>query len=163
MNMIQICPILVTQVDAARQVILNEARNIFNWQESIDEIYCMYSNNGVLSDLDDIQKSYFERKGIFLVALDGDVVIGTGGIREWNQDYAELKRLWLLNKYQGKGIGYALTQRLLEFARKQDFQLVRLETSPKQIRAIKFYTKLGFRQVGKEKINDNDILFEMEL
>ena len=160
--MIKIQPAIPEQVASVKQMILIVAREIFQWKESIEELSCMYLENGEFGDLEDITASYFCRKGLFLVVLDDDVVVGSGGVRELEGDTCELKRLWLLDEYQGRKIGYELTCILLYFASNQGFKRVQLVTSFKQEKAIKFYQRFGFRLVSKSGVDD-DYLYEMEL
>jgi len=139
------------------------AREIFDWKESIAEISCMYSQNGVLRDLDDIDKAYNKKRGLFLAVFDDQEMVGTGAIREWDTDTCELKRLWLLEAYRGKRIGYETTMLLFKHARAEGFQRVRLITSPKQAKAISFYESLGFELISITGENEDDYLYEMDL
>ena len=161
--MITIRPIRPGEYERAKDLILLIAREIFEWKESIVEISCMYAQNGVLSDLDDIDSTYNKKRGLFLAVFDDQEMIGTGAIREWNLKTCELKRLWLLDAYRGKRIGYETTMLLFEHARAAGFQRVRLITSPKQVRAISFYESLGFELISITGENEDDYLYEMDL
>ncbi len=161
--MIDIRPIRPEELLAARTVILSVARQYYAWKESDAEIYARFVRTGVMDDMEDIQEHYFNRQGIFLVALDKDKVIGTGAIRRLEGATCELKRLWLLEAYQGQGIGLRITQQLLDFAKSQHFRLVQLKTSPNQIRAIRFYERLGFHRVNPVDDLQDDYFYELNL
>lgn len=161
--MIHIRPIDQCQAEAAKRIILSVVEGVFDWQIPLEEIACLYEQNGELRDLADIQGYYLDHRGLFLVAMDGESVIGTEGVSDWEGETCEIKRLWLLEPYQGKGIGYQITQQLLAHARVQDFRSVRLTTSPQQTRAIRFYEQIGFKRAGLPSGEADEILYDMIL
>jgi putative acetyltransferase len=95
--------------------------------------------------------------------LDEGRVIGSGAIRPLDEKLCELKRMWLLEPYQGKGIGYSIMQRLLDFARQIGYERIRLETGTGQARAISFYHRIGFQDVEDPELDDDDLMMEMAL
>jgi putative acetyltransferase len=114
--------------------------------------------------MDNVQKTYFDDRGIFLVMTDQDRIIGTGAIRKLDDTTCELKRVWLLFKYHGKGLGYRIIQELLTFAREQRYQRIRLETDRiDQSRAYNLYKRLGFYEIPRYSDNKEDIAMEMTL
>lgn len=158
---IQIQPIEPQQIIEAKRVILSVARNIFQWQDSLDETIKRFDEQGDLLDVDNFQTHYFERQGLFLVAMDQGRVIGTGAIRRVDRDAAELKRLWLLEPYWGHGIGYQLVQMLLQFAQATGYSRIRLQTDRKQDRAIRFYQRIGFQPIKCDSDDPDDVCMEM--
>ncbi len=131
----------------AKRVILSVAHGIFQWRTPLEEIVRFCDQHGEFRDVDEVQRHYFDRQGLFLVALDNGVVVGTGAIRRLDDRMCELKRLWLLPAYQGQGVGYRLIQQLFDFARAAGYRIVRLDTDARQERAIRFYERLGFRRI----------------
>jgi len=150
---------------AAKRVIYRVAQDVFNDARPLDESIAFYEERGELKDMDNIEQSYFENSGIFLVMAEDDTIIGTGAIRKLEEGVCELKRLWLLTEYHGKGLGYRIIQRLLSFAKEKGYQRIRLETSPVyQKRAVEFYKRLGFCEIPIPSADDEeDILMEMDL
>ena len=115
----------------------------FKDQRPLDESIAYHESRGELKDMDDIQKNYFENGGIFLVLTEDDQIIGTGAIRQLENNICELKRLWLLTEYHGQKLGYRMLQELLSVAREMGYKSMRLETDPVfQIRAVHFYKRL---------------------
>jgi len=106
-----------------------------------------------LADLDDIKGYYLDSGGIFFVVLDKGQVVGSGGIHPIDKTTCELKRVWLLPPYRGKGLGKQLTKMLIGAAKHKGFQRVVLEvaTPEKQRPAVTLYEELGFHQVEKYK------------
>ena len=157
-------PIQPDEVPAARLLIYTVAHEIFSDTRPLEESMAYYDSKGVLEDMDDIQLSYFDDDGIFLVTVDGDRIIGTGAIKKWNDEICELKRLWFLKEYRGQGLGYRMTMELLSFARSKGYQRVRLETDPvAQSRAIEFYRRLGFYEIPRYSQNDDEAAMELVL
>jgi putative acetyltransferase len=158
---VQIQPIEPQQIIEAKRVILSVARNIFQWPASLDDLVKQFDEQGDFLDVDNPQMYYFDRQGLFLVAIDQGRVIGTGAIRRLEGDAAELKRLWLLEAYQGRGIGYQLMQTLLRFAQTTGYRHIRLLTDRRQDRAIRFYQRIGFQPIECDSEDPNDICMEM--
>lgn len=149
----------------AKRVVYRVALDVFNDSRLLDESMAFYEERGELKDMDNIEQSYFENGGIFLVTTENDTVIGTGAIRKLEGGVCELKRLWLLSEYHRKGLGFRMMQELLSFAREQGYQRVRLETDPiYQKRAIEFYKRLGFYEVPILNAHpEEEILIELIL
>ncbi len=63
-------------------------------------------------------------------------------------DY-ELRRIYLLHRFQGTGIGRALMQKAIEIAREQGYRRLLLGVYGKNHGAIRFYEKAGFKQIGE--------------
>ena len=149
--------------EAVKQVIYKVAYNIFGFDGTLEDSIRHYEELGVLDDLKDVQANYFEADGTFLVATNGERVIGSGAIRKIDTDTAELKRMWLLDEYHGQGIGYRLIQKLFDFAHKTGFQRIRLQTSSEQIRALEFYRKLGFYEIPSYNKDTDEVSMEIHV
>lgn len=158
-------PIEPAEWTAAKRLIYRVAHEVFQDARPLEESIADYETRGELNDMDDIQASYFENGGIFLVMTDNDEMICTGAIRRYADGICELKRLWLLQEHQGKGLGYRMIQELFAFARDAGYKKVRLETHPTyQKRAVEFYKRLGFIEIQIPNTSDDeDILMEMAL
>ncbi|CAG0983625.1 amino-acid N-acetyltransferase [Anaerolineae bacterium] len=161
--MIEIKRIEPHQVGEIKHMILTVARGIYEWQESLDEIVRAFDARGEFSDIDHFQSHYLDRRGQFLVALDAGRVVGSGAVRQIDATVCELKRIWLLEAYQGKRLGYRLAQMLFDFARGADYEIVRLETDKRQTRAIAFYRQLGFQFIEPLEGDPDDVWMEMSL
>ena len=163
--MIEIRPIRPDEWNATKQVFYHLAHVLFKERLPLDEYIAYHEARGNVKDLDDIQKNYFENGGIFLIVVDDNKVIGMGAIRRLEDKVCELRRLWLLLEYQGKGLGYRLIMELFQIAREMGYEKIRLETAPVFLkRATAFYRRLGFYEIPPyEPIHPNDIAMEMIL
>ncbi|MDF3076228.1 MAG: paiA [Sphingobacteriaceae bacterium] len=70
-------------------------------------------------------------------ALDGQNAIG-------------LERIYILNEFQGKGIGRRLVDHAIDFARAAGKEMIWLGVWEKNYNALGFYTRMGFRKVGEK-------------
>lgn len=102
------------------------------------------------ADLDHINQIYSGRSRFFL-AIKKNWVIGTVAIKEKNKQLAKLRRLFILTKYHGTGIGQLLLDKALQFAKEQRFKKIGADTSVVMKRAQRFYEKNGFSKIGEDE------------
>jgi len=145
--MITIRPARQDDILAVKYVMYSVAYNIFRFNGTLEDSIRYHEEAESRPDLEDIQAHYFDNGGMFLVALNGGQVIGSGALRKLDVQTAELKRLWLLEQYHGQGIGYLLITKLFNFASDRGYVRIRLQTSPAQVRALAFYQKVGFYEI----------------
>jgi putative acetyltransferase len=79
----------------------------------------------------------------FLARLNG-VAVGCGGMALLD-DFAEVKRMYVRQSVRGRGLAQALLTRIETEARAAGFVVLRLETGERQIAALRFYARAGFR------------------
>ena len=131
---------------------------------TVEEMRQFVEERRGLRDLDDIEAEYFQNRGTFLVVRDDGEVVGTGALRRFEDDICELCRMWLLPEYRRQGLGTRLAERLLDFAREQGYETVRLHTVSDLEGAIQFYERLGFHHIERYKETDHsDVFMEMDL
>lgn len=89
----------------------------------------------------------------FFLALDNDETVGYARLREQEKDKLasaiEIARLYAVTESIGKGVGKALMQACIDFARVQGKKTIWLGVWEKNERAIQFYTAWGFEKVGE--------------
>jgi putative acetyltransferase len=152
------------EIAAAKQLIYRVAHEVFQDTRPLEESIAYYEARGQLHDLDELQKTYFDHDGTFLVLTENERIIGTGAIRKIDDQTCELKRLWLLYDYHGQGWGYRMIQELFSFARGKGYRRIRLETDQAaQSRAFELYKRLGFYEIPRYSDNEDDVAMEMVL
>lgn len=162
--MINIRPIEPHEIPLAKDLIYRVAHQVFRDTRTLEESIAFYEAKGQLHDMDEFQETYFGGDGAFLVITDEDRIIGTGAIRRLDETVCELKRVWLLFEYHGRGLGYRIIQELLAFARARGYRLIRLETDrDDQSRAYNLYKRLGFYEIPRYSDNADDAAMEMTL
>lgn len=89
------------------------------------------------------------REGVvfFVTHYEGRLA-GCGGIKIFDTDYGEVKRMFVRPEFPGKGLGKAMLDRLTEYARSRDLGLLRLETGIYEVEAIGLYERFGFERRG---------------
>jgi GNAT superfamily N-acetyltransferase len=111
---------------------------------------------GYDDDLVDVEAHYPGHGGWFSVLTDGGRVVGTVAAVPRDGSTWELKRLYLLPGYRGRGRGRALIEHALGRARDAGcrdvvaWSDVRLET------AHAVYVRLGFERIGERTLDDID-------
>ena len=79
-----------------------------------------------------------------IVVYSDNICVGAGALRKWETDIVELKRIFIQNDSQGKGIGTELVKKLLEWAKELGYSQVLLETAELLPESCHIYKKLGF-------------------
>jgi len=92
-------------------------------------------------------------EGAFVVARNGELVVGCGGLQRVDDDTAEIKRMWVHREWRGLGLGRTLLGRLEALARDRDRERVVLDTNGTLTEAISMYERSGYQPI--ERYNDN--------
>lgn len=124
-------------------------------------------------DILDIYSNYINDGGNFWIALnDNGEVVGSIGLQRKTNEVAVLKKFFVYKDYRGNelGTGKKLYEALLDFAKKQGFSKIILDTPSKATRSHGFYKKVGFKEIDKEDLptkydypDRNSIIFLLEL
>jgi len=116
----------------------------------------------VEKDLIDIEGSY--KNGFFGIFLDVEEPIGNFGLFPLGEGVAEIRKMYLLPKARGKGIGKWMVRFLLKKAKELNYNRVELETASQLKEAISLYQKLGFQEIKNNNSNSScDRAFFMEI
>jgi GNAT superfamily N-acetyltransferase len=87
-----------------------------------------------------------EEQVAFFVLRVEDLPAGCGGVKCYQQAYAELKRMYVRPGYQGQGLGQMILAHLEAYALYQGIRIMRLETGVYQDAAIRLYKRMGYRE-----------------
>lgn len=109
-----------------------------------------FSETGISKELTDPDEYYF-------VAFADGMPAGYTRLKEDYTDYPisteykaiELKRIYVLNEYQGHGIGAALLHSAFQLASTRKFQALWLGVWEHNRKAIAFYQRFGLTETGK--------------
>lgn len=159
---IEIKTIKPEQSHDAKKVILDTAHETFQLTTERAEFFQQLDASGEFYDIEHVDEVYLNNKGLFLVLMDNQNIVGTGAIKRLDQTTAELKRMWLLKEYQGKGWGMKMVTQLFTFAREQGYQKVRLAVWDPlmQLQAVTFYKKIGFYEIEPYKHSHSKLFME---
>lgn len=129
--------------------------------------YDLLTDRGNLdADLNDIDAAYTDRGGHFAVLEHDGAIIGTVGLYPVDTETCELRKMYLLARHRGKGLGRQLLDHALHQARTRGFRRVTLETAPRLKDAIALYRKYGFTPTTRPKHAPStscDLAFELIL
>jgi len=109
-----------------------------------DGLYPVESNH--LEAVDDLQKPNVVLLGCFYD--DKLVASGAAKLMRDDGDYAEIKRVFVLDDYRGRGLSGKLMNHLEEELQARGVELFRLETGVRQPEALGLYRKLGYVERG---------------
>lgn len=76
------------------------------------------------------------------------IVLNTPPLPEWKENATKLERLYLLQPYYHLGLGQTLLQFNIDLSRQQQQQSMWLYVWTGNERAVHFYLRQGFKQVG---------------
>jgi GNAT superfamily N-acetyltransferase len=102
---------------------------------------------GFEAELADLHKTHAPPDGLFMLAWEGNEPAGCGALRRLDEDHAELRRVFVLPKFRGRGLARTISVSLMGEARRLGYAAVRLDIPPKMAEAIKLYESLGFRAI----------------
>jgi len=128
-----------------------------NTQENIEAyLERTFSSEIQLSELS-------EREVIFLIAESESIAIGYAQLIMNSKDEAimdsrplEIRRIYASQEYLGKGVGKELMTAAISEARQRNCDCIWLGVWEKNQRAIDFYKKWGFREVGTQIFSVGD-------
>lgn len=82
-----------------------------------------------------------------LVCYKENKPVACGAIKEYGKDAMEVKRMFTLPEYRGRGIAGQLLAELESWAVELGAKRVVLETGKKQVEAISLYERSGYRRI----------------
>jgi len=100
-----------------------------------------------LSDVDHAEAIYGDG-AVFLCAIAGDEIIGTGAIRRLDDRECEMARMFVGSKHRGRGIGRAIAEGLIKYARSAGYERVRLSSNNALTVSHRLYERMGFQAVA---------------
>jgi GNAT superfamily N-acetyltransferase len=129
---------------------------------SLKEYEIVIPDSYSVSDIDSIgAKNRTER---VFVLVRNDFIIGFIILKPITADCIELKRLYLTSSERGQKLGEYLLNYAINFACKNNFKYIRLETTSKFKEAVSLYKKHGFTERKEvEKAPGHDLAFEKSL
>jgi GNAT superfamily N-acetyltransferase len=82
-----------------------------------------------------------------IVAYEDGLAIGCGAFRAFDETTVEIKRMYVLDAFRGKGIAGKILSALEQWAVGNGFRQAVLETGYNQPEAIALYTKAGYVRI----------------
>jgi putative acetyltransferase len=104
--------------------------------------------------------------GHTLVAYHNDQPVGCGALKAFGETAMEVKRMYTLPQYRGRGIASAVLAALEAWAAELGCEKCVLETGQNQPEAIAMYQKQGYQRIpnyGQYAGVENSVCFEKKL
>lgn len=79
-----------------------------------------------------------------IIAYDDDIPVGSASFKKYDDECAEVKRVFIKQEYRGKGISNTLMELLENAARKQGYHYLILESGEPLVAAMALYRKIGY-------------------
>lgn len=116
-------------------------------------------------ELDNLPGEFASPAGVLLLAYFQKEPAGIVFLRKIDVGICEMKRLFVLHKFQGNKIGRQLTAQVIEAARKIGYKKMRLDTHPWMKAAQDMYEQFGFKEIPAYRFNPTKGIrfFELEL
>ncbi|MBZ0310286.1 MAG: GNAT family N-acetyltransferase [Anaerolineae bacterium] len=93
-----------------------------------------------------IERLLAENVPFFVLRSDGTAA-GCGGVKLFDRDYGEIKRMYVRPQFRGQGLARHILNHLSDYARAHGVSLLRLETGIYQHEAIALYERMGFYRI----------------
>lgn len=133
---------LVKQLDAYLKVVDgadHEFYNQYNGLEALQNVVVLYIDN---------------------------IPVGCGAFKPYDNSTVEIKRMFSTPKYRNQGIATKVLTELETWAKEANYQSCILETGKRQVEAVDFYQKCGYKVIpnyGQYANMENSICFEKML
>ena len=112
-----------------------------------------------------VERLLKENVAFFVTRTNGEPA-ACGGVKIFDSEYAEVKRMYVRPTFRGLGFGKRMLKHLEDHARQHGVSLLRLETGIHQTDAIRLYERFGFNRrgpFGEYKEDPVSVYFEKDL
>jgi putative acetyltransferase len=112
-----------------------------------------------------VEKLLREQVAFFVARLNREPV-ACGGLKLFDSEYGEVKRMYVRPAFRGRGLGKAVLNYLADYAQQRKVNILRLETGIYQIEAIGLYESWGFKRrppFGEYKVDPLSVYFEKQI
>jgi GNAT superfamily N-acetyltransferase len=118
----------------------------------------VFGHQSLAAELEALSVSYGPPRGKTLLATRDGHICGGGAYRRLADDSCEMKRLFVPDRFQGRGTGRRLCDAIIASARDEGFRLVRLDTGNLLKEAITMYESIGFRRCAPHHIYPTELM-----
>ena len=150
-------------VISVKEATVNDAEVISKLStETFIETYSWYNTPENMRDytqkhfsVEQTKKDFSEASTFFFLAYLNDEVIGYAKLRVFEhpeelkgERHIEIERIYVQKKHQDKKAGYAIITNCINFAQAKKYQVIWLGVWEKNLKALDFYTRVGFEKFG---------------
>ncbi|HBB96373.1 MAG TPA: GNAT family N-acetyltransferase [Blastocatellia bacterium] len=125
---------------------IEQARQLFKEYSTWLQIDLCFQ--GFEQELAELPGDYAPPHGRLLLAYDDGELAGCVALRKIDEGVCEMKRLFVRDRFRGKGLGRSLIEAIISEAKQIGNERMRLDTlPPKMDKAIALYNELGFKEI----------------
>ena len=147
-----------TKIVQAENDDLETVRSLFTEYQTYLGISLCFQ--GFQEELDNLPGKYADPQGVILLAKVNEETVGIVALRKMESGVCEMKRLYVIPKYHGYGIGNLLVTKIIESAIIKGYQTMKLDTLARLESAVKLYKNFGFVETSAYNVNpETDILY----
>ena len=123
-----------------------DIRNLFlkYYDELLGIDVCFEDFENELSNLENL---YSHPRGDLLLLVEGQDILACVALVRIDQRLCEMKRLYVLPEYRGRGLGRMLAEAIIKKAIQSGYLNMRLDTLDGLKEALNLYQSLGFREI----------------
>jgi GNAT superfamily N-acetyltransferase len=115
---------------------------------------------GFDDELASLPGAYGRPRGRLWLAMVGGEAAGCVGLRPYEGDACEMKRLYVRPAHRGKSIGRKLAEKSIEVAKELGYRKMLLDTLASMPEATALYRRLGFKETSPYRHNPlPDVLY----
>ena len=118
---------------------------------------------GFKTELDTLPGRYAPPGGALLLAIEGEAAAGCVGVRQIDDGFCEMKRLYVRSAWRGTGLGKRLAAAAIEAGRVTGACGMRLDTLFRMTEANRLYDALGFHDIPSYYSNPHEGVRYLEL
>lgn len=104
-------------------------------------------------ELEEITTEYNQPTGALILAYEKDQAIACIGLRKYDTDAAELKRMFVDPDYRGQQIGQKLLKMIIKEAMDLGYKSILLDTIADMNSAMKLYRSFDFKEISPYRFN----------
>lgn len=146
---------------ASNDLRIQQAKKLFlEYAESLNFNLCFQYFEKELACL---PGEYAKPSGRLLLLYHDNNPVGCVALRKENDKISEMKRLYVMPEYRGKGFGRKLAIEVIRQAKEIGYERMKLDTVPSMKEAIKLYQEIGFDEVSAYRYNPVEGAIYMEL
>lgn len=117
-------------------LLCGELDHSLNAQVGGEENRSEYIKHNQLKDIKDV-----------IVVYDNDIPVGCASFKRFDEECAEVKRVFLREDYRGKGISKKIMELIETYAKEKGFQYLIVETGKHMTTAVNLYQSIGFQTI----------------
>ena len=152
----------MTVIQATTPGQIDLARQLFREYEAWLGLSLCFQN--FEKELAELPGAYVEPGGRLLLTYYHDELAGCVAFRRFGPNACEMKRLFVREKFRGKGIGRFLIETIIRDAKEIGYERILLDTLPPRMNdAIALYRSIGFKETAPYYDNPVEGAIFMEL